>query len=218
LAVIVKPHRKIEILGTILQLVEKVNRTITLAYDGGPVVPPSAMTPATTVYGYGQVEEALARVHRIATPVRGAFKARIKHFQRLGMVPQSPGKGKKIAYGVADVYRWELGLQFVEFGIDPTAIKSFLETTWDKLRPHLDVVPDRKLVFHPRFLSRVTPEEGAWYRPVPPGVLAMQAIVVNNISELDPTELTYGFEDRFGLINLGRLRREVDAALAAVSA
>jgi hypothetical protein len=174
------------------------------------------MKPLTTTFNYNRVEEALARVHRIPRQLRGAFKARIKHFQRLGMVPQSPGKGKKIAYERADVYRWAVGLEFVEFGIDPTAIKPFLERHWSDLKTHLDASPDKLLVFHPRFLSRMVPVEGAPAILAPPGALAMLAAVVEDLSELDqgPVE-TQQFMARYGSINLGRLKREVDAALAA---
>jgi hypothetical protein len=171
------------------------------------------MTPLATTFSYGEVEEALARVHRIPRELRGSFKARIQHFQRLGMVPQSPGKGKRIAYELADVYRWAVGLEFVEFGIDPTAIKAFLETNWSRIQTDMDA--DMLLVFHPCYLSRSIPEEGALYRPVPPGTLAMQAVAVKDLSELDQLPLEREFKARYGLIDLGRLKRKVDAALAA---
>ena len=56
------------------------------------------------MYTYAQVEAALAATHRVRPSSLGAFRGRIKHFQRLGLVPESPGKGRKISYKMENVY------------------------------------------------------------------------------------------------------------------
>ena len=58
------------------------------------------------MFTYKEVERALAAVHQISPSAMGAFRGRIKHFQRLGLVPSSPGKGRKISYRLEDVYVW----------------------------------------------------------------------------------------------------------------
>jgi hypothetical protein len=69
------------------------------------------------------VESALARVHGISPSAIGAFRARIKHFQKIGIVTSSPGKGRRIDYSLHDVFLWGFGLELAEFGIDPLIIK-----------------------------------------------------------------------------------------------
>ena len=78
------------------------------------------------MFTYSKVERALAAVHKISPSAMGAFRGRIKHFQRLGLVPSSPGKGRKISYSLEDVYMWAMCLELQEFGIDPIIIKEFL--------------------------------------------------------------------------------------------
>jgi hypothetical protein len=81
------------------------------------------------MYTYAEVERALAAVHDVPPSAMGAFRGRIKHFQRLGLVPSSPGKGRKISYRLEDVYMWAVCLEFEEFGIDPVIIKSLHRLT-----------------------------------------------------------------------------------------
>jgi hypothetical protein len=62
-------------------------------------------------------------------------------------VPQSPGKGKKIPYEKKDVYNWAIGLEFAEFGLDPTVIKPFIEAHGHFIQRYLDDCPDKYLFF-----------------------------------------------------------------------
>ena len=59
-------------------------------------------------------------VHGFREHKRGAFRARLIHFQRLKIVPEAPGKGRRIPYRREDIFRWAIALEFAEFGIDPT--------------------------------------------------------------------------------------------------
>ena len=53
---------------------------------------------------------------------------RIKHFQRLGLAPESPGKGRKISYKIENVYSWVICLEQAEFALDPSLIKTIMWT------------------------------------------------------------------------------------------
>jgi hypothetical protein len=77
----------------ILRRDESQSHTCTLALNGYLL-----SVGGTRMYTYSQVESALARVHHIPDSSLGSFRGRIKHFQRIGIVPQSSGKGKKISY------------------------------------------------------------------------------------------------------------------------
>jgi hypothetical protein len=88
-------------------------------------------------YTYAQVEAALARMHGIDERSAGAFRGRIKNFQRLGIVPSSPGKGKKIVYSFADTVRWGLCLELSEFGMAPEYIKRIVAAIGDSVQAAL---------------------------------------------------------------------------------
>src|SRR5687767_1130058 len=80
------------------------------------------------MFSYGQVEAALAKAHRVDAAAMGAFRGRIKHFRLLGVVPSSPGTGRKISYERPHIYAWAFCLELAEFGIDPKIIVG----VWDK--------------------------------------------------------------------------------------
>ena len=77
----------------------------------------------SSVYSYAQVESALAKVHHVDDGAIGAFRGRINNLKRLGIVPSSGGRGKKIHYRAYDVLELAFCLQLCEFGIDPSTIK-----------------------------------------------------------------------------------------------
>jgi hypothetical protein len=80
---------------------------------------------------YGQVEAVLAKMHHINADAMGAFRGRIRHFQRVGIVPASPGRGKKISYEMRDLLMWGYCLEFAQLGMDPTVIKSIVDRSFD---------------------------------------------------------------------------------------
>ena len=114
------------------------------------------MTKPETTFAYAVVEQALMAVHRFVEQRRGAFRARLVHFQRLKIVPASPGKGRRIAYRREYIYRWAVALEFAEFGIDPSEIKKILDM---RLAPHCAARPrgERRPRRVPLF-----PSEFAW--------------------------------------------------------
>jgi hypothetical protein len=82
-------------------------------------------------YSYAQVEGALARVFGADAKVqRGAFRGRIKHFQRLGLPGLNVGKGAKITYSYEQACQWLVALLMSEIGFDPTVTVKVIEDYW----------------------------------------------------------------------------------------
>ncbi len=83
------------------------------------------------MYAYKTVEAALARLHVENPATMGILRGRIKHLQRIGLVPSSPGPGKRITYSFEDAAKWALALEVAEFGIDPLVIQQLVLSTWN---------------------------------------------------------------------------------------
>jgi hypothetical protein len=180
-----------------------------------------------TTFRYAVVEQALMAVHGFVEQKRGAFRARLIHFQRLKIVPASPGKGRRIAYRREDIFRWAIALEFAEFGLDPVEIKIILDLNWPDIAPALLKAkdgPDRYLFFSPNLLGRLSREDeretsakrGAPYR--------ITIRIISDLAELDQQARTDQarasldqFLARYGMINLSRLRRHVEEKLMAYS-
>jgi hypothetical protein len=185
------------------------------------------------VFTYSQVESALARIHNVPETFLGTFRSRIKHFQRIGIVPASPGKGKKISYERPHIYYWALCLEFVECGIDPTEIKRLINGFWGSVAKYLledGDGRDKYLYFYPKMFGRLFPEDQSQF---PASVFFS---VISDISEMEEqarkaeanrqrlfrptdapslgTQLTAArVTSRYVMINLSHLRREVESAL-----
>jgi hypothetical protein len=178
------------------------------------------------VFSYKQVEKALADVHFVPEDAMGAFRGRLQHFQRLGMVPSTPGRGRKISYERAAVFFWAFALELAEFGMDPKVIKHILDTIWPAVRPYLiedHNGPDRYFFFSPRLIGKDAPKNLQQSLSRPRGVpysLAFQ--IIFDLADLDKPPRTAAArayvtqaKNRYGLINLGSLRRDVEKALSA---
>lgn len=179
------------------------------------------------IFRYAVVEQALMGVHDFRERKKGAFRARLIHFQRLRIIPTSPGKGRRIAYRREDIFRWAVALEFAEFGMDPTEIKRILDTIWFRGAPVLleeREGADRYLFFHPDFLRRLSPEDEREISEKPGVPYSITYKIISDLADLDnqaKTDQAKASNDRFraryGVINLSRLRRQVGANLVAVS-
>jgi hypothetical protein len=180
-----------------------------------------------TTFAYAAVEQALMAVHGFVKHRRGAFRARLIHFQRLKIVPVSPGKGRRIAYRREDIFRWAIALEFAEFGIDPSEIKKILDANWSRIAP---VVlestdgPDKYLFFHPSLLGRLSREDERETSIRPGAPYSITCATISDLAELDKEAKTDQarasldrFRARYGMINLSRLRRQVEANLVNFS-
>ncbi len=186
-----------------------------------------AIVTETDTFRYAVVEQALMAVHGFLERKRGAFRARLIHFQRLRIVPASPGKGRRIAYRREDIFRWAIALEFAEFGMDPTEIKKILDTNWRRIAPPLleqkDEV-DTYLFFHPALLGRLSPEDEREVSGKPGAPYSITIAILSDLTDLDKEVKTDQgrasldrFRARYGMINLSRLRQKVEENLVAFS-
>jgi hypothetical protein len=86
--------------------------------------------PAAPTFGYAQVERALASLCEAENVQRTAFRGRLKHFRKLGIPQQQPGKGSRIRYTASDVFQLMIACEFAEFGIDPHLITDIVRRHW----------------------------------------------------------------------------------------
>jgi hypothetical protein len=176
------------------------------------------------MYSYGQVEAALAGVHQIPPNALGAFRGRIKHFQKIGIVPSSPGKGRRIDYALTDVYRWGFCLEFAEFGMDPVTIKKIVDDAWNHVYYTAfgpEAESDRYFFFHPALLGKDFASELLQSRETSEAApSSLVWIIAQEFAELDRfakfpqyKETVPRFRARHAAINLSKLRRDIDLAL-----
>jgi hypothetical protein len=161
------------------------------------------------LFTYGQVEAALAKLHRVDDRALGAFRGRIKHFQRLGIVPSSPGRGKKISYDIDHVILWAFCLELSQFGIDPNIIKRFIAVLGFAIIADFEKAShptgDLYFAFYPNIMSNwFEKDEGLF------GTIKTDCFCA---SELSASKIEAEFDRRVCLINLTKLKKELDAAL-----
>jgi hypothetical protein len=175
-------------------------------------------------FTYAQVQSALAAVYHIPANNTGWFRGRITSFQKLGIVPASPGKGRRVAYRREDVFHWAMALEFSNWGWDPNVVKTILRLNWPNIRPVLLEAsggPDTYLYFQPELLGKLAPEDQREAIGKPGAPFKVSIAIVSDLEELDKLAKTdqarvtlRRFRDEHGKINLSRIRRDVDAALA----
>lgn len=87
---------------------------------------------------YGEVEATLADLNRIADEKRIAFKARLKHFQRLGF-PEgaNTGTGKRVVYTIPMLFKLVLAVELTQVGMPPKLISEVIERNWPFLAESL---------------------------------------------------------------------------------
>jgi hypothetical protein len=185
------------------------------------------VTEPETTFRYAVVEQALMAVHGFVEHNKGAFRARLVHFQRLKIVPAAPGKGHRIAYRREDIYRWAVALEFAQFGMDPTEIKTILNLNWAAIAPAvLNSVEgsDRYLFFHPNLLGRLSPQDERETSVKPGAPYNVSIAIISELADLDKFDnnnQAQAFLERararYGMINLSLLRRTVEKNLAAYS-
>src|SRR6202035_3179042 len=182
------------------------------------------MTTLEKAFTYAQVQRALAAVHHIPADNMGWFRGRITNLQKLGMVPDSPGKGRRVAYRREHVFVWAMALEFSKWGWDPGVIKTILPQYWGGIRTVLLEEcsgPDKYFVFQPNLLGRLAPQDEQETPNRPGAPYKITVPIVSDLAELEQGSKTDQaralldrFQDEHGKINLSRIRREIDAALA----
>lgn len=85
----------------------------------------------TIELSYSDVESVLAALHRIAPNKRIAFRARLKHFQRLGFpAGANTGTGKRVAYTAKMLLQLAFAVELTQVGITPKRIVEMLNLNW----------------------------------------------------------------------------------------
>ena len=82
-------------------------------------------------YSYAAVETALAAALDVDAAVQQSqFRARLKHFARLGLPGIRAGKGARIEYTTDQVHQWLVALMMSEMGIDPVVTVATIKKYW----------------------------------------------------------------------------------------
>jgi len=99
-------------------------------------------------FRYGEIERALAALHKVPAGARKTLQSRIKHFQRIGLAPAAPGRGHKVEYGIAGVLLWAVSLELSECALPPEQIKEVLNLNGPNIFHTFEgPVPDEDLIF-----------------------------------------------------------------------
>jgi hypothetical protein len=118
---------------------------------------------------YGDVERALGHIFRVdPRRQRSVLRARLKHFQRLGLPGLAPGKGKPLRYSRELASMWLMALALAEIGLDPALIVKAIKSHWKNLAPWVRRAADyRAQTESPVFLlAKPWAMSGSWLESV----------------------------------------------------
>jgi hypothetical protein len=91
----------------------------------------AAQKPVNARYTYGVVETALAAVFGIDRAGQvGWLRGRLQHLRRLGLVAQSPGRGRTIDYTREDAEKWLVAIELEYLHADPVTAVELIRTAW----------------------------------------------------------------------------------------
>ncbi len=97
---------------------------------------------------YADVEATLLALNHIAHDKRVAFRARLKHFQRLGFPPgANTGTGKRVVYTVGMLLKLCFAVEFAQAGMSPVRTVHILNDNWQNCEASLllALTPDEHL-------------------------------------------------------------------------
>ncbi len=159
---------------------------------------------------YGEIQRAIASLHFVAEQSSGVFRGRLRHFQKLGLVPAAPGRGAKIDYDRRAVVDWAVAFELVELGVQPELIKHFIELCgrgiFDFFEQPTPDGEDRFLCFDPRFLTmHMNRYTGT--------MNTTMTMIEMPLSELPNFFGNSTFSRCGSVINLSRLKRQLGEAL-----
>ena len=171
---------------------------------------------------YGEIEKAIASLHGVTKELSGIFRGRLRHFQKLGIVPSSPGRGAKIDYDLKAAVDWAVAFELAELGIQPELIKFLIQVYGATIFAFFHSPPpfdeDTVFCFDPAFLTiHMNPQIGMFDLTradlIKRGIFDYRATAA-----LKPLSMFLSFFDaphvrRVSAINLSRLKRELGKAL-----
>jgi hypothetical protein len=115
-------------------------------------------------YTYAQVERALGTWFCAPASAQGSFRGRVRHFQRIGLIEVTPGKGRRISYSRVQAAEWLLALLLAEFGVDPVVIVKSIQRERRQLREWIGEATDEEALGGNEVFLAAQPElmSGAW--------------------------------------------------------
>jgi hypothetical protein len=117
-------------------------------------------------FSYAEVEEGLAVALAIGGTSRTLFRSRIKHFQRLGVTGERPGKGAPLKYDFAQAAKLVIVLLLADVGLAPIACVKLVSERWERdLRGQVRqaIGPGTRDAENPWFLTlRLEAMRGPW--------------------------------------------------------
>jgi hypothetical protein len=124
-------------------------------------------------YGYADVERALGTLLGAPATAQGSFRSRVRHFQRIGLIDVTPGKGRRIAYTFDQAAEWMVALFLAEFGIDPVVIVKSIQRERRQLREWIEEATDDEALGGDEVFLAARPAlmSGAWATKQSAGIL-----------------------------------------------
>ena len=117
-------------------------------------------------YFYAEVEDALVAALDISDATRGLFRGRVKHFLRLGITGERPGKGSALEYSFTQAAKLALVLLLADVGLTPTTCVQLVNDRWEsdlERRVQQALEPGTRDGEVPLFLSlRLAAMRGPW--------------------------------------------------------
>lgn len=154
-------------------------------------------------FGYAEVEGALAKVFAARGQHLLAMRGRLKAFQRAGLTPETPGRGKVIRYTIENIYDWAFGLALADFGLPPSSIIKFVKKGYfvKSYIPRIEKMDGDALFFC--LLPYVLKEYDEFEFP----------FIMMEGSKISADKIN-GVGGSVALINLTKLKSDLDRALA----
>lgn len=85
------------------------------------------------MYSYAQIVSALMVMHGVTPEWEKSFRAKVRHFQRLRILPSSPGRGQKIHFPISQCFHWAFCFELAELGLPPAQVEA-LSPPWEGLK------------------------------------------------------------------------------------
>ncbi len=177
---------------------------------------------------YGEIEKAIASLHGVTEQSSGVFRGRLRHFQKLGIVPSSPGRGAKIDYDLKAAVDWAIAFELAELGVQPELIRfliqvygggifDFFENKFRLFPESADSHEDIVFCFDAAFLTIHMSPKGGMFDLIRAD-LTRGTFDCPSTAAFKPLSKLQSFFDaphvrRVSAINLSRLKREFGKAL-----
>ena len=176
--------------------------------QGKPIRPAGAAPGQRAKFGQtfttAEVEDAVLALHNIPDERRSAFVARVRYLQKSGLLPGSPGPGRRAVYDAVDILQWVIVFALAELGLQPAEIAHAMpgiELKVAKVFADPDDGEDRLLWIRGAWLSRYLQAQAGQE----PEALISDVAAANQISVV----LREHGVDRVSILNLTAIKRRL---------